>query len=170
MGPRAADRERRRPAPPDRSERLPWEPKPAGSFLASVRGAVPPSVWEEVRARVVADANRRCEACHASAPLAPHAVWRYDDARAVQALDRLVALCPPCHRAAHLAEAVARGQGGDAVARLALVNGWSRAEADRRVAEAFDRWRERSRRQWRVDLSALRDYGAEPPRELTDAG
>ena len=47
-----------------------------------------------------------------------HEAWLYDDARRVQMLLRLEALCPMCHAIKHLGRTIARGK-EDIVARLA---------------------------------------------------
>ena len=39
-----------------------------------------------------------------------HEVWDYDDARRVQRLVRLIALCPACHEVKHLGLAAKRGR------------------------------------------------------------
>ncbi|MDZ0574994.1 hypothetical protein [Klebsiella variicola] len=48
-----------------------------------------------------------------------------------------------------------RGKKDEAVAHLALVNGWSLKGAFDYVDEAFDVWRERSRHAWQLDISWL---------------
>jgi hypothetical protein len=52
-----------------------------------------------------------------------------------------------------------RGKKDEAVAHLALVNGWSLQGAFDYVDEAFDVWRERSRHAWQLDISWLETQG-----------
>ncbi|EOZ9377363.1 hypothetical protein ACQYEY_003500 [Enterobacter hormaechei] len=52
-----------------------------------------------------------------------------------------------------------RGKKDEAVAHLALVNGWSLQGAFDYVDEAFDVWRERSRHAWQLDISWLEAQG-----------
>ncbi|WP_232094022.1 hypothetical protein [Serratia surfactantfaciens] len=52
-----------------------------------------------------------------------------------------------------------RGKKDEAVAHLALVNGWSLQGAFDYVDEAFDVWRERSRHAWQLDISCLETQG-----------
>jgi len=52
-----------------------------------------------------------------------------------------------------------RGKKDEAVAHLALANGWSLQGAFDYVDEAFDVWRERSRHAWQLDISWLGTQG-----------
>jgi hypothetical protein len=46
-------------------------------------------------------------------------VWRFDDRTHVQALVRMIALCPVCHQVKHLWLANVQGRGAQARAHLA---------------------------------------------------
>ncbi|MDX7626827.1 hypothetical protein SJ751_20015 [Enterobacter bugandensis] len=52
-----------------------------------------------------------------------------------------------------------RGKKDEAVAHLALVNGWSLQGAFDYVDETFDVWRERSRHAWQLDITWLETQG-----------
>src|SRR5581483_3780994 len=85
--------------------------------------------------------------------------WEYDDARAVQRLVRLTALCPACHEVKHFGLANKRGRGERAIAHLARVNGWSVSDAEAYVEAAFEQWASRSRHEWTLDCSVLEAQG-----------
>jgi len=88
-----------------------------------------------------------------------HEIWHYDDDRQCQTLSGLIALCPSCHEVKHMGFSELRGKKDEAVAHLALVNGWSLQGAFDYVDEAFDVWRERSRHAWQLDISWLETQG-----------
>ncbi|HGU9824348.1 TPA: hypothetical protein ACNFPD_003454 [Enterobacter cancerogenus] len=63
-----------------------------------------------------------------------------------------------------------RGKKDEAVAHLALVNGWSLQGAFDYVDEAFDVWRERSRHAWQLDISWLETQGIKLQDETASEG
>ncbi|ENU5441811.1 hypothetical protein ACE3YI_001109 [Salmonella enterica] len=63
-----------------------------------------------------------------------------------------------------------RGKKDEAVAHLALVNGWSLQGAFDYVDEAFDVWRERSRYAWQLDISWLETQGIKRQDETAAEG
>ena len=80
--------------------------------------------WDRIRRQVYRQANYRCEVCGGRGPEHPverHEVWRYDDRARVQALVRMIALCPSCHGVKHMGFAHARGTSAEAREHLARV-------------------------------------------------
>ncbi|WP_244999860.1 hypothetical protein [Enterobacter mori] len=63
-----------------------------------------------------------------------------------------------------------RGKKDEAVAHLALVNGWSLQGAFDYVDEAFDVWRARSRHAWQLDISWLETQGIKLQNETAAEG
>lgn len=88
-----------------------------------------------------------------------HEIWHYDDDKQCQTLTGLIALRPSCHEVKHKGFSGLRGKKDEAVAHLALVNGWSLLGAFDYVDEAFDVWRERSRHAWQLDITWLETQG-----------
>jgi len=74
---------------------------------------------------------------------------------------RLVCLCTWCHEATHFGLAEVRGFRSRALMQLVAVNGWSRDAAELHVQQAFRIWQRRSRIDWTLDLSILRDVDIE---------
>ena len=131
---------------------------PSTSWFSNVRSHLPEDEWDLVRRAVYRRSRYRCEVCGGRGdkhPVECHEVWVYDDERHVQRLERLVALCPACHRVKHLGLASVNGRYDEALAHLAGVNGWTPGEAERYAQAAFARWEERSRHEWTVDLGML---------------
>src|SRR6266542_1675317 len=116
--------------------RLTVELVPKTSWYHNVRALVDEMTWDRIR----------------------HQVWRHDDRTRVQALVRMIALCPACHQVKHLGLANVQGRGAQARAHLARVNGWTLARADAYIDEAFGVWAQRSQGPWTLDLGGLRPY------------
>jgi hypothetical protein len=141
--------------------RLTVELVPKTSWYHNVRALVDELGWDRIRRQVYRQADYRCEVCGGRGPEHPvecHEVWRYDDPTRVQLLVRMIALCPDCHQVKHLGLANVQGRGAQARAHLARVNGWTLAQADAYIAEAFQVWAQRSGGPWTLDLEGLRPY------------
>jgi hypothetical protein len=141
--------------------RLTVELVPKTSWYHNVRALVDEMTWDRIRHQVWRQAEYRCEICGGRGPEHPvecHEVWRYDDRTRVQALVRMIALCPACHQVKHLGLANVQGRGAQARAHLARVNGWTLARADAYIDEAFGVWAQRSQGPWTLDLGGLRPY------------
>jgi len=142
---------------------------PRSCWFDNVRSHVSADQWTLLKKRTFRDAGWRCEICRGVGPEWPvecHEVWNYDDATHTQRLERLVALCPDCHRVKHMGLANVRQQSVEATAHLALVNGWSYAKARQHVDEAFELWARRSRESWALDISYIEAFV--PKRQLAE--
>jgi len=84
-----------------------------------------------------------------------HEIWHYDDTTHVQTLVRLIALCPACHAVKHIGLAKVNGSLAEARSHLAQVNSWTEAETEAYLAQVWMVWEERSRHDWRLNLSWL---------------
>jgi len=69
----------------------------AGGPLALGRPSADVEAWREIRAQVLARAQWRCQACRVGTRLEVHHVVKRAQGGSDFDLDRLVALCPPCH-------------------------------------------------------------------------
>ncbi len=164
---RAVGKRASAPAPPPRPPvvvppaRLTVELVPKTSWYNNVRALVDAPAWDRIRRQAYRQAGYRCEVCGGRGPEHPvecHEIWRYDDRTRVQALVRMIALCPACHQVKHLGFANVKGKGAQAGAHLARVNGWTLAQADAYIGEAFRVWAQRSQGPWTLDLGGLRPY------------
>ena len=135
---------------------------PRTSWYTNVRSNVSVAEWERLKKIVSERAGRRCEICGGQGPRWPvecHEVFSYDDARHIQRLERLLALCPSCHEVKHIGLAGVRGRRAEAVRHLARVNGWSAVDAELYLEACFELWHRRSNHEWTLDLSLLGQYG-----------
>jgi hypothetical protein len=135
---------------------------PKTSWYADLRELLDEDTWERISAEVAERAGYRCEICGGQGPkhrpVECHELWRYDERVRVQALVRVVALCPDCHTVQHMGFANMHGGGTQARAHLARVNGWSLARTDAHIAEAFRVWAQRNQGPWILDVSGLRPH------------
>lgn len=157
------------PAPLD-NPRLCIEAVPSSCWFSNVRSEVTKAQWDLIRFAVYAAAGNVCEICggvgkaHA---VECHEVWEYllDETQAgvhvppVQRLVRMVALCPACHEVKHFGLAQQRGRLVQALAHLAVVNGWPVELAGQHVQQQALLWQQRSLIRWALDLSHLATYG-----------
>lgn len=133
---------------------------PATAWFSNLRSELLPAEWDAVRKAAYRKAGHVCEVCGGRGPKHPvecHERWGYDEAMRVQTLLGTVALCPDCHEATHFGLAQVRGRGPAAKRHLMKVNGWSGAQADDHIAQAFALWQRRSALNWTLDARWLLD-------------
>ena len=124
--------------------------------------------WDHNRKKVYEAAGHRCEICGGAGKgdrIEAHERYEYDEAcrPPCQRLVGLIALCPDCHAVNHLyrTHAVSNQQGdpsmyGNALGRLAQVNGWNGAQVQAYLGETHESFRRREALgPWVYDLSAF---------------
>lgn len=146
--------------------RLTIELVPSTSWFSNVRSEVPAAVWEKLKKVAYKLAHYRCEICSGRGrkwPVECHEVWHYDDASHIQKLVRLIALCPMCHRVKHIGFASLQPDFNDVIAHLMKVNQWSdRITAESYIKQCAKVWEGRSKHDWTLDISCLKQYGFDP--------
>lgn len=111
---------------------------------------------ELLASRRVVSAHLYCSICNDKRRgLELHEEWSFDDDAKVQRLEEFLAICPRCHLAKHIGHARITGKFEEALNHLARVNGLSEDEAISLATEALATWDERSRHEYRLDLSHL---------------
>jgi len=137
---------------------------PATAWYTNVRSNVPKEEWDRLRKIVYAEAGYLCEVCGGQGnkwPVECHEIWDYDDQTMIQSLVKLAALCPSCHEVKHIGRASTKGNLQRAIQHLAEVNEWVYEEAEEYVAVQFLIWQERSKYEWKLDITALSNYKKE---------
>jgi len=137
---------------------------PKTSWFTNLRSELTAPQWDFVRRATYKQASYRCEICNGKGnkhPVECHETWEYDDVKNIQTLTGLIALCPSCHRVKHAGLALLKGQINGVIFQLAKVNEWGMSEAEDYIFAAFDIHRERSRYQWTVDISKLKQLVGE---------
>lgn len=136
---------------------------PTTCWYTNVRSCVEPDDWKRISLGVKLRAGRKCELCGTPAnreqDIHLEAHERFDYVDGVQVLKRLVCACNRCHHAIHYCRAEALNEEQTAREHLRRVNGWDEATLDQHLREANQRWRERSSKQWELDLSIIESAG-----------
>lgn len=137
--------------------RLTTELVPSTSWYNNLRKAVHPLVWDQIRRETYRKYNYRCAICGASGKLNCHEIWEYDDEKHIQKLAGFIALCPLCHHVKHLGFAQVLASEGKldyrrVIEHFTKVNNCNVEDFRRHEKEVFEKWRERSRWEWKVDL------------------
>ena len=131
---------------------------PETSWFTNLRSLLKEGEWDVLRKQCYKEAGYKCEVCGGRGskwPVECHEIWNYDDEKYTQTLNGLIALCPNCHMVKHIGYAQVNGRGNDALKHLMLVNKWTKIKAEKYIQEAFLKWRERSKHDWKVDTSFL---------------
>ncbi len=141
-------------------EKLTIELVPQTAWFSNVRSMVSKEDWDILRRETYKKAHYKCEICGGVGdrhPVECHEIWQYDDSNHIQKLAGLIALCPSCHEVKHIGLASVHGRQYIAKEHLAKVNGWSEEQVDQYVDEQFEKWQQRSRYQWEIDLKWLEE-------------
>jgi hypothetical protein len=138
---------------------------PATSWGNNIRAVMTAKQWNALSGIVCNRAYNVCEICGGVGPKHPvecHEIWEYNDRKQIQRLAGMIALCPDCHMVKHIGYARVQGKYDQAAKHFRKVNGLKKIEAEETIKTAFQRWRDRSKQDWTLDLSHLKRYGIDP--------
>ena len=139
--------------------KLNFELVPDSCWYSNLRSELPAGAWDVLRKKAYARADGRCMICGSpSARLEAHEQWEYDDKAGVQRLKNIVAICRPCHEVIHIGRTQLMGKEREASEHFMKVNNCSYSEYRAALAEANALHRERSEREWQLDISALPEF------------
>lgn len=142
--------------------KLECELVPATCWFSNVRSAVSRAQWDKIRKQVYAQAWDVCQICGGVGPKHPveaHEIWSYDDHNQIQKLVGMIALCPDCHQVKHFGFAQSQGKGELAMQHLMKVNKLTKKQAIKYLNGVMEQWVERSKKNWKLDISHLSEYG-----------
>lgn len=138
---------------------------PSTAWWSNVRSEVTKAQWEVCKRLVRDRSGNKCEICGGRGrqwPIECHEIWKYDDVNKVQTLVSLIALCPDCHKITHIGRSLNVYPPRE-VNRLMLhfrtVNGWDQERVDHEVMQSLLQWQERSRHNWALDITYLKEVG-----------
>lgn len=140
---------------------------PVSCWYRNVRANVSPLTWSALQRLAFAAAGGRCEICGGVGPTHPvecHEVWHFDDRLRVQRLDRLIALCPLCHRVKHMGFTLAQGRADrteEALAWFCRINDVGPAVAVSHIQSVFAEYQARSQHRYQLDVELLRRYSVD---------
>lgn len=136
---------------------------PSTCHFSNVRTTVTTKEWDKIRHISYEAAGNVCEICKDTGKnqgykhnVECHEIWKYDDKKHIQKLVGLISLCPTCHQVKHIGRAIAIGKQNEAIGQLLKVNKWTPEEAAAHIAESFEIYKERSKFQWKLDISILK--------------
>jgi 5-methylcytosine-specific restriction endonuclease McrA len=134
---------------------------PKSAWNDNLRKHLTDTRWDLLRKFIYAAFNNHCGICGGVGrkwPVECHEIWSYDEVKRIQKLEGLIALCPSCHEVKHIGRAQATGHYERALKHLMKVNKFTRDEAEKKIFEAREVWRQRSDEPWTLDLSFLYAY------------
>lgn len=132
---------------------------PDSCWYSNLRSCLPKDAWDRIRRKAYARAGGKCMICGASSQrLEAHEHWEYDDKTGVQKLANVVAVCRACHEVIHIGRTQLTGREKEASEHFMKVNGCTYAEYRKALGEANEKHRERSRKEWKLDVSRLPEF------------
>ncbi|WP_018759516.1 hypothetical protein [Paenibacillus terrigena] len=137
---------------------------PETSIYDNLRKVVKKSVWDKLRKQTYKDYNHSCGKCGGKEGILDcHELWEFDDKKNIQKLSGLVAVCRMCHLIIHHGRAnmlVAEGvlDKEELIKHFLKVNHCTRQDYEIHVKEAFVLWKQRSQKEWVVDLGEYQQY------------
>lgn len=138
---------------------------PRTAWYTNVRSNVSKDEWDRLRKKSYALANNVCEICGDTGKnqgykhnIECHEIWHYDDTNKAQTLTGLISLCPYCHKCKHPGLAQINGELNIVINQLMKVNNISKDDAEKLIDDAFTIWRERSKHEWKLDISYIENY------------
>ena len=138
--------------------KLDFELVPEECWYFNLRSVLPPAGWDIVRKDAYARAKGRCSICGKSGRLEAHEKWSYDEKRAVQKLETVIALCRACHEVKHISRTQLTGRGDEAMEHFMKINGCSQMDYHAALGKANEEYLRRNKiENWTTDLSWLKD-------------
>lgn len=138
---------------------------PTTSFYSNVRSNVSKKEWDRIRKICYKKAKYKCEICDDTGlnqgynhPVECHEIWSYDDINNIQSLEGLISLCPKCHKVKHTGLAFIKNEANIVLEQLIKVNNISVYEAEQYIEESFNIHKNRSKHDWKLDISYLENY------------
>lgn len=136
--------------------KLNFEMVPEECWYSNLRSVLTPKDWDIVRKDAYARAGGRCCVCGRAARLEAHEKWSYNEEKALQKLEDVVALCHSCHEVVHISRTQLMGRGADAMEHFMKVNRCCQMEFHEALGEANAEYIKRNRIEgWVTDITWL---------------
>ena len=133
---------------------------PQSTFGKNVRSSVTKNQWDIIRSQVYSKAYNICEICgDFENRTEAHEIWDFNEDLSIQKLIGMIALCPLCHSTKHFGLSELKGIRDKVLAHLMKINKISKKKAEKYIESQFLIWSIRSKKEWKLDLSILKDYG-----------
>ncbi|MBP5308297.1 MAG: HNH endonuclease [Clostridia bacterium] len=134
--------------------KLGFELVPDGCWADNLRTHLPKGVWDILRRKVYEKSGYTCEICGAKPRyLDAHEKWSYDEKNRIQKLEKVMAVCRPCHEVIHINRTFLKGNEVRASEHFMKVNGCNYAGYRRAMAEANEKQKELNKvNEWLLDV------------------
>ena len=142
--------------------KLHFELIPKTTCVSSIRPIISKRNWDVLRLEAFENAGYKCQICNDTGEIdnvSCHEIWEYDDENYIQILKGLITLCPSCHAVKHLDATMKHGLLDLAISHLSVINLWSREKSIKYINRQLRIWRERSKYEWKLDLTWLNGKG-----------
>ena len=132
---------------------------PEECWYSNLRSVLKPADWDKVRKDAYARAGGKCCVCDkGNTRLEAHERWSYNEKKALQKLEDVVALCHACHEVVHISRTQLMGRGVEAMEHFQKVNGCSQMEFHAALQAANEEYLRRNRVEgWVTDITWLKD-------------
>ncbi len=147
---------------------------PETCWYENLRKVLPRNEWDIIRKDAYLRAGYKCEICGSTGKLNCHEIWNYNDIKNIQSLKGFQALCDNCHNIKHMGFVniqISKGIWPESVfvnltEHFMRVNNVVLEDFKRHLNEAFDIWRNRSKKEWKTDLGPFAEKSK--TKNLTD--
>ncbi len=138
---------------------------PQTTWYKNLRKVLPKYEWDKIRKNVYAKFNYLCAICGDRGRMNCDEMWEFDDNNNVQKLKGLQAVCDNCHHIKHMGFVNIQISNGawpesmldDLTRHFVKVNNVTVHEFNRHLSEASKIWRERSKKEWKIDFGDYKD-------------
>lgn len=114
------------------------EPRPASTWGITLANRLPWKDWDDIRQKVLWDAQYECEICGAKGKLHVHEIWKFDDKKKIQRLVRVEARCTLCHDVHHFGRSTqvySKAYQNQLIQHWCKINKKARTDFDAHLAE-----------------------------------
>ncbi|MBQ8685038.1 MAG: hypothetical protein IJ514_02560 [Clostridia bacterium] len=139
--------------------KLRFELVPEACWYSNLRSVLKPEDWDTIRKDAYARAGWKCCVCgKRNTRLEAHEKWSYDEKRALQKLEDVVALCRACHEVVHISRTQLTGRGAEAMEHFMKVNDCSQSDFHAALAQTNEEYLRRNKiESWTTDISWLKN-------------
>ena len=141
---------------------------PKSCWFTNVRYCINKDDWDKLRKFIYFRAKYKCECCFQRKKLQAHERWSYNDITKTQKLERIIALCKKCHLTTHYGFACSNGYADVVYNHLKKINNYSSEEANKHIKETYKLYEERSKYEWKLDLSIIENSNISIIKPLDD--
>jgi hypothetical protein len=147
--------------------KLTIEMVPESSWNNNLRSLLTPVMWKNIRNLVLNKNGNKCLICNrtsariaygSESKLHAHEVWDYDDQNKIQTLKDIIPLCYYCHGVKHFGYSSLKSNKEIFIKHFMKVNNCTRRVFQKHLLDENEKFEERSKYEWQLDLSKLKDF------------